>query len=513
MLLIKVELGAEVSQMLGLRFLGGLLLLLFVSLQIFTDQRSSCTGKLELKQREVDALSHKLEPLSSRVRNLEVELRTLRVSSIRATEHHRKRADAAVRNAASRAAELSVARAAHTAEKAAAASATQSVEAVADAAAAAKKAALAQRGRAKPTVEAVVAAEPAVAAAAPTVGGGSAAAVGGSSTLDEAVLAPGLSYGVELEFCYTPADSTVLQQLRRDKHLGDEKAIPVRKLVLAEAAERLKAATGLTFTTQYESSCKEDSKGWRIVMDVSVWNYGYCTGTESDIEIVSPPLRNQADIDTLRSVLKALRGIRVRATRGCGLHIHVGAGHFSLPQLRVVTQQLYKYERALDLLVPKSRRIAGNDNQFIFSNRGNKHWGKRGGHTNAQLNGALAHASKLQLVQWTNPNYSARFVLSLRRMVRDDCKRPIKPAAQTIEFRQQVATADDTEILSWMQLLATFLRQAATLPPPKSAPDNMKAPALLQDMLANLLQDPHFLQKNNGAVMALADRGEAHEFK
>ena len=240
------------------------------------------------------------------------------------------------------------------------------------------------------------------------------------------------------------------------------------------------------------------------MLDVSVWSFGSCHNDESDIEFVSPPIRSEADLATLRSVMKALRDMGgVRVTPGAGLHVHIGAGHLSLPQLRAVTQQLYKYEPALDILVPASRRIAGGSNQFIYSNRSNKHWSKMKA-TNAQLNAALATASKMKLVQWTNPNYSARYVVSLRRMVRNDCKQAIKPAAQTIEFRQQVATLDDVELLSWMQLLGTILKQAATLPAPKSAPDDMKPSVLLQDMLENLLQDKQFLEKNSGAIMAMA---------
>ncbi len=76
----------------------------------------------------------------------------------------------------------------------------------------------------------------------------------------------------------------------------------------------------------YETYCAWDSEGreWKFQKDVSI------AGPDSEkCELVTPIL-TYADIETLQELIRRLRhaGAKSDATRGCGVHIHIGAkGH------------------------------------------------------------------------------------------------------------------------------------------------------------------------------------------
>ena len=71
-------------------------------------------------------------------------------------------------------------------------------------------------------------------------------------------------------------------------------------------------------------------------------------------EIKSQPLRDTSEVEDV------MRGIRMaggRVNRSCGLHVHVGCAHLSVPQLFRLAKLYARYERALELLVAPSRRL------------------------------------------------------------------------------------------------------------------------------------------------------------
>ena len=172
----------------------------------------------------------------------------------------------------------------------------------------------------------------------------------------------------------------------------------------------------------------------------------------------------------------------------------------------VAAQHLIKYEMALDMLVPAERRVGnfgGSTHSFIESNRHNRHFEKRK-MTNLQVLKHLGSAPRIKtLVQWVNPNYSARYVVSLRRLVRDDCKRSIARKAMTVEFRQQVSTLDTTQLLAWVNFLVRVVSLAVAAPAPTALPDQTTGEAALKHMLHHLMRDDRAVDAYGGALHQL----------
>lgn len=100
----------------------------------------------------------------------------------------------------------------------------------------------------------------------------------------------------------------------------------------------------------YSWACK-DAQGrvWKFQKDVSI------AGPDSEkCEMVTPVL-NYADIETLQEIVRILRkaGAKSDATRGCGVHIHIGANGHTPKTLRNLTNIMASHEsllvEALDL--------------------------------------------------------------------------------------------------------------------------------------------------------------------
>ena len=158
------------------------------------------------------------------------------------------------------------------------------------------------------------------------------------------------------------------------------------------------------------------------------------------------------------------------------------------------------------MLVPAERQTSnfgGSTHAFIESNRYNRHFQKHK-MTDAQVLEHLGSAPHIKtLVQWVNPNYSARYVLSLRRLARDDCKRDIARKAMTVEFRQQVSTLDTVQLLAWVHFLVRVVSLAVAAPAPTALPDKTAGEAALRHMLHHLLRDDGAVDAYGGALQRL----------
>lgn len=88
-----------------------------------------------------------------------------------------------------------------------------------------------------------------------------------------------------------------------------------------------------------------DSGPWRVVRDGSL--------TGQAFEAVSPPTTSTHEV---WKACRALRAAGARVDRECGTHVHVDATPFNLAQMQAMSKIWLRFERALDALLPSSRR-------------------------------------------------------------------------------------------------------------------------------------------------------------
>jgi len=100
-----------------------------------------------------------------------------------------------------------------------------------------------------------------------------------------------------------------------------------------------------------------DGRRWTVLSDGSI------TGGNG-AEVVTPILRGDGDLETLREVARALRaaGAKSDADGGCGVHVHVGLGPFDIPTVARVAKIVGKYDgfirKALGIAPARARWCA-----------------------------------------------------------------------------------------------------------------------------------------------------------
>jgi hypothetical protein len=83
-----------------------------------------------------------------------------------------------------------------------------------------------------------------------------------------------------------------------------------------------------------------DGRTWKVVNDGSL--SGHLNG-----EIVSPILTH-ADLDTLQSIVRAVREAGARANYSCGIHIHVDGSRFDGRSIQNLVNIVCKHERLIE---------------------------------------------------------------------------------------------------------------------------------------------------------------------
>ena len=102
------------------------------------------------------------------------------------------------------------------------------------------------------------------------------------------------------------------------------------------------------------SAWDDQGREWKFQQDASIY------GPDAEqCEMVTPILRYD-DIETLQELCRRLRkaGAKSDATRGCGVHIHIGADGHTPQSLRNLANLMASHERLLaDALQLDARRV------------------------------------------------------------------------------------------------------------------------------------------------------------
>jgi len=203
---------------------------------------------------------------------------------------------------------------------------------------------------------------------------------------------------------------------------------------------------------------------WKLVPDGSIQCSRSTPGC-SKFELVSPILCGEKGLVNCRSVLQALRtsnGTKIRVNKSMGFHVHVSVKGFSLDQLKRICQNYIKYEDAMDMFMPKSRRTGGSACDAYFKSC--KATIRNHSGTIAKLNGGRHRAIEAcdtirELCELMNPD-GRYYKLNLQNLVTG--RQP------TIEFRQHSATANADKVLAWVRFCVVFVANSAFRPAPIS---------------------------------------------
>lgn len=121
-------------------------------------------------------------------------------------------------------------------------------------------------------------------------------------------------------------------------------------------AAALKAAG---IPTEVEGYNHQTRNHWKIVMDSSIRGGGY--------ELVSPILRGEAGLETVRIVAEVLKAQGAQVNQSCGFHVHHDAADLKDNHFENLFRLYRRSETVIDRMMPKSRRA--NNNRFCGSLR------------------------------------------------------------------------------------------------------------------------------------------------
>jgi hypothetical protein len=109
-------------------------------------------------------------------------------------------------------------------------------------------------------------------------------------------------------------------------------------------AEAIRGVVGGTVRSEYRSwyVTAADGRKWSIVPD------GSLNGGDSNSGEVVSPILTYADLDTVQNIIRAVRAAGAKADTSTGIHIHVGAEHFSPKAVANLVKLVHKQERLIE---------------------------------------------------------------------------------------------------------------------------------------------------------------------
>lgn len=186
---------------------------------------------------------------------------------------------------------------------------------------------------------------------------------------------------------------------------------------------------------------------WRVVND------GSLNGAPGffPMEVVSPVLRGEEGLTTLRNVMALLQAKGCKVNKSCGMHVHVGVRGMAPAQVRKIAAAFLNAEHCFDALVPPARR---DGNRYCQSN----HTLVRHGGNASRLSSASSISMIANIINGgTSPqhyNPYRYYKLNFQSFVHHG----------TIEFRQHGGTVEAEKAANWVRLITGFCANAAEKP-------------------------------------------------
>lgn len=193
-------------------------------------------------------------------------------------------------------------------------------------------------------------------------------------------------------------------------------------LIKATVARRLTNITGIRVESQsYNHRVPQGL--WKLVTDGSLSGGG--------LELVSPPLKGIEGMKQVEKIMNALSSLEgVKVDRTCGVHVHHDINEITLEGVKRIVGRYVKAEKAIDSLMPVSRR--GKNNQYCK--------------TLIQINDeeyTLRSIENAPSIEGIARVFGGRYVkLNLQSYVKYG----------TIEFRQHAGTVEFEKIKNWILL-------------------------------------------------------------
>ncbi len=186
------------------------------------------------------------------------------------------------------------------------------------------------------------------------------------------------------------------------------------------------------------SYCGRDYSVWQIKTDSSInGNNGF--------EVVSPILTKDR-IEEVKTVLRIINENGGEVNSSCGMHIHWGVSDWGIKQFRNFTKRYVKFEKAIDSIVPRSRRV--NNNRYCKSIINDDY----GNQLVDNINRTFKKIDKCRNVRQISRTVTFGKFSKLNT--------DVFPRSGTIEIRHHSGTLDESKILNWISLTGGMINDS-----------------------------------------------------
>ncbi|EED93873.1 predicted protein [Thalassiosira pseudonana CCMP1335] len=215
---------------------------------------------------------------------------------------------------------------------------------------------------------------------------------------------------------------------------------------------------------------------WVIMHDGSIACSPGANGCNR-FEMKSRILKGGDGLGEVDRVIQALNGISssLQVNKTMGFHVHVNVSDLSCSDLVKVCQNFVKYEKAMDSLMPASRR-KGN-----FYCKSNRMAVSRGHHTsNDEIHNRLANCRSVEVLG---------NVMSPDKYHKLNFGPLIGGQQPTIEFRQHSSTYNKEKIKNWIRFCMAFVHNSARYKAPSRASRSVDRDELFEMMMMYVVKD------------------------
>lgn len=170
---------------------------------------------------------------------------------------------------------------------------------------------------------------------------------------------------------------------------------------------------------------------WKITTDGSICDL-------NGIELVSPILKGEEGLKTVRKVYKVLKDLNTKVDKNCGFHVHVGVKDETLDFFKNLYKIYAGFEGVIDGFMPPSRRL--NNNRYCKSISFMK-----------DKISSIDNIREIErLISHTVPGESRYVKLNINSFWRQG----------TIEFRHHSGTVNSSKALSWIMVCLRMVERA-----------------------------------------------------
>ena len=233
------------------------------------------------------------------------------------------------------------------------------------------------------------------------------------------------------------------------------------------------------------SDGKRTSSNWKLVNDSSL----VCPISLPDcnkFELVSPVLRAESGLCNVAKVVSSLSSLTsVQVNKSMGFHVHIDVSGYSINDLIKICQSFVKYEKAIDSMMPKSRRTGSVHSNAYFNSNMKLAMEALKKEEEGVLNSLGLSKDYHDLAEVMNPPIPRD-----RRYYKLNLQNLVTNRQPTIEFRQHSATADYEKVDAWVRFVVRFCDNSVSLEKPTSFNDaSRNVDEQFDDLFNNVIRD------------------------